>query len=38
MGPYYGPLPPFKGSEVWALILYRVYKGNVRGSPFKGPC
>ena len=33
MGPEYGgPLPPpLKGSEVWALGLYRVYKGNMRG-------
>ena len=23
----YGPLPPFKGPEVWALVLHRVHKG-----------
>ena len=31
MGPYYGPLPPLKDSDVWALTLYRVCKGY-RGS------
>ena len=25
-----GPLPPLEGSEVWALGLYRVYKGPLR--------
>ena len=32
MGPEYGPLPPLKGSDVWALNLYRVYEGYVRGT------
>ena len=36
------PLRPLKGSEVWALALYSVYKGFIRG-PLKraqtmGPC
>ena len=36
MGPEYGPLPRLKGSEVWALELYRVDKGY-KGSRVKGP-
>ena len=31
MVPYY-PLPSLKGSEVWALGLYRACKGYVRGD------
>ena len=27
MGPEDGPLLPFKGSDVWALHVHRVYKG-----------
>ena len=42
MGPTCGPLPPSEGSDVWALGLYRVYKGYIRGTPLrvdtKGPC
>ena len=26
-----GPLPSLKGSDVWALGLYRVCKGYIRG-------
>ena len=32
-GPEYGPLPPAKGSDVWALKFVKVYEG----SPSKGP-
>ena len=30
MSPDYGPLPSFKGSEIWALWLSRVEKGYTR--------
>ena len=33
MVPGYGPLPPVKGSGVWALKLYRVDKGYIRPIP-----
>ena len=42
MVPQGGPLPAFQGHDVWALGLYRVYKGYIR-RPLsrvhtKGPC
>ena len=38
MGPEYGPLPPLKGSDIWALGLCRFFfSGVYRGSPLKGP-
>ena len=40
--PFLSPLPPFKGSEVWARNLYRVYEGVYKGTLLrayiKGPC
>ena len=40
MGPEFGALPPLKGSDVWALHLYRVQKGYVRDPHFilMAPC
>ena len=38
MGPYYGPLPPLKGSEVWALSWGTMYKRHSWGPHTKGPC
>ena len=38
MGPEYGPLPPLKGSDVWALGLYGVCQGSIRGPRLRaGP-
>ena len=37
MVPEYGPSPPLKGSEVWALGVSRVYKGQVRVPLLKSP-
>ena len=31
-GPEHGPLPPLKGSDVWALTVYGVCKGYIRGT------
>ena len=42
MGPSSGPLPSWKGSEVWALGLCRVNTGYIRGplvrAHIEGPC
>ena len=37
MDPWYGPLPPAKGSDVWALTFYRVYKEYIRGTLLRYP-
>ena len=31
-------LPPLRGSEVWALRLYRASRGYLRDAQLKGPC
>ena len=36
MGPYYGPLPPVKGSQVWGLGLYGVCKGGLESRLLPG--
>ena len=32
MGPWYGPLAPLKGSELWAPVLKVVYNGVIMAS------
>ena len=42
MGPWYGPLPPFKGSELWCPVISKVaFNGiimGLEGLRTRGPC